>query len=171
MKRQILVDMDGVLADVYPQFLQLEKEMNGRDIDPKTLYGIKEPDAFPGFWELVRTEGFFLDAPVMEGSVEGLQYLNGRYSLLIVSAAVEFGIAMVDKVRWMERHFPFISKKQIVFCGTKEHIVGDVMIDDHLGNLGKFKGEKYMFAQPHNVNIPENGFKKVHSWAELMDLL
>lgn len=56
---------------------------------------------------------------MMDDSVDGLKYLNDNYNVLIVSAATEFSVGLVDKIYWLEKHFPFISKKQIILCGEK----------------------------------------------------
>jgi 5'-nucleotidase len=58
-------------------------------------------------------------------------------------------------------HFPFISWKQVVFCGNKSLIKADLMIDDHLKNLNNFDGETIMFIQPHSINKTDHHHKPV----------
>jgi len=57
--KQVLVDMDGVLADVYRQFQLFEEKESGRLIEIEELMGILELDAFPNGKRHVRAEGFF----------------------------------------------------------------------------------------------------------------
>ena len=169
--RQVLVDMDGVLADVYRQFQLYEERETGRLIDLKQLVGILELDAFPNGKKHVVSENFLRTAPVIEGSINGLKYLNEKYNVLIVSSATEFPQSLNEKMDWLNEHFPFISWKQIILCGEKKSIIGDVMIDDHPKNLDFFEGEKFIFTQPHNNLIKSNQYTRVNNWLEIMAML
>ncbi len=167
--KQVLVDMDGVLADVYRQFQLYEEKETGKQIPPERLVGTPELEVFPNGKKHVRSEGFFRTAPLIDDSVEGLKYLNDRYNVLIVSSATEFPQSLTEKVDWLKEFFPFISWKQIILCGEKNSIKGDIMIDDHPKNLDFFEGEKYIFTQPHNVLIESGEYKRVNSWQEIME--
>ncbi|MEI9865673.1 MAG: hypothetical protein WDN00_14205 [Limisphaerales bacterium] len=97
--------------------------------------------------------------------------MNDRYELFIVSAATEFPQSLGEKVEWLEEHFPFITWQQIVLCGSKKVITGDIMIDDHFKNLDFFKGRTLLFTQPHNQNQNDKGHERVNSWGEVARLL
>lgn len=171
MRSQVLVDMDGVLADVYAHFIALEYKESGIQLSKEDLYGKTEDEAFPSFRKLVNRPGFFRTAPLIPDSVEGLNYLNNKYNVLIVSSATEFPNSLYDKYSWLNEYFPFITWKQMIFCGTKDSIKGDVMIDDHIKNLSGFEGEKVLFTQPHNININCNEYKRVSGWKDIMAIL
>jgi len=170
MKR-VLVDMDGVLADVYAQMFKLEFEETGIRPTEQEINGRLEGDAFPSFHKIVRSKGFFRNAPVMEGSVEGLRYLNEKYNVVIVSSATEFPDSMGEKYYWLTEHFPFISWRQMIFCGSKEGICGDIMIDDHIKNLSHFEGRRILFTQPQNVFVEDESMERVGSWKEIVGML
>ncbi|PQA95605.1 5'(3')-deoxyribonucleotidase [Chryseobacterium shigense] len=170
MKR-IIVDMDGVMADVYHQLVQFEKRDSGREIEVNGLVGIPEIEAFPNGKKHVNEVGFFRTLPVMEGSREALEYINSKYELYIVSAGMEFPNSLREKFDWLAEHFPFISWEQIVLCGSKKVVHGDVMIDDYPKNLDHFAGEKIIFTQPHNKLIENENYKRVHSWEDIMKIL
>jgi 5'(3')-deoxyribonucleotidase len=144
--KQILVDMDGVLADVYSQFILMECDKYGIKIDVNTLNGKLESDRFPHYDVIVRSSGFFRTAPVMPGSIGGLKYLNSRYNVLVVSSATEFPDSLKEKLEWLNEFYPFISWKQMIFCGEKHSIKGDIMIDDHPKNLDFFEGKNFYSA-------------------------
>jgi 5'-nucleotidase len=170
MKR-ILVDMDGVLADVYSRFFQLHDEEFGKRLSVQDIAGMKEAEAFPNQLNWVNSPGFFRTVPVMPGSQSGLKKLNDSYDIVVISMATEFPHSLNDKQMWLVEHYPFISWKQIIFCGCKDIIQADIMIDDHLKNLDNFNGETIMFTQPHNMNLPDSRHKRVDSWAEIEKLL
>ncbi len=170
MKR-ILVDMDGVLADVYTRFLELYEEETGNRRSMDEIIGIKEGEAFPEVFRWVETPGFFRNIPVIPDSQRVLKLLNETYEIIVVSMATEFPASLTDKQLWLNDHFPFISWKQVVFCGNKSLIPADLMIDDHFKNLDNFNGETIMFIQPHNINNKDHRHKTVSTWAEIEKLL
>ncbi|WP_280743827.1 MULTISPECIES: 5'(3')-deoxyribonucleotidase [unclassified Parabacteroides] len=169
--KQILVDMDGVLADIYAHLIAYEYRESGILLNQQELNGKLEGEAFPSFEKVVRSKGFFRTAPVMEYSVEGLNYLNNKYKVLIVSSATEFPDSLTEKLAWLNEHFPFISWKQMIFCGSKDSICGDIMIDDHIKNLGSFPGRKILYTQPQNALIQDPSLERVNTWQEIVGML
>lgn len=169
MKR-ILVDMDGVIADVYTKFFDLHEEKYGVRLTIDDVKGRLEALAFADQRTWVNEAGFFRTVPVMPGSVEALRQLNEKYEIIIVSMATEFPLCLTDKRLWLMDHFPFITWRQMVFCGNKSLINGDIMIDDHIKNLDEFRGETIMFNQPHN--LPEKTrHRRVDNWEEILGIL
>jgi len=171
MKEILLVDMDGVLVDIYTTFFKLHEQETGQKLNLKDIAGLLEEEAFKNQRKWVSLPGFFRDLPVMPGSREALHKLNDRYKVIVVSLATEFPFCLTDKQLWMHDNFPFISWKQLVFCGDKNIVKADIMIDDHLKNLDNFKGETIMFTQPHNINLPDSHHRRVDSWKEIETLL
>ncbi len=171
MKSQVLVDMDGVLADVYGQFIKMEYRDSGIRLNREDLCGKSEEEAFPSFNRHVREAGFFRTAPLMEDSVEGLKLLNDKYNVLIVSSATEFPGSLIEKQQWLNEHFPFITWEQMIFCGRKDSIKGNIMIDDHLKNLRYFEGRKVLFSQPHNMCVQDQMYQRVTGWKDIMEML
>lgn len=171
MKKTVLVDMDGVLADIYPHFIALEEKESGIQLDIKSLDGKLEEDAFPSFYKIVNQPDFFRTVPLISDSVVGLAYLNNKYDVVVVSSATEFPTSLTAKHAWLGEHFPFITWKQMIFCGSKIHVKGDIMIDDHPKNLSNFDGQRILFSQPHNALICDNSFVRVHNWKEIMNML
>lgn len=170
-KEVILVDMDGVIADTYYQYIKYEEQETGRHISREEVKGLPEEEAFPHYNKHVREKGFFRTVPVAEGSVEGMKYLNDKYDLYIVSAATEFPNSLLDKREWLKEFFPFISWEQIIFCGRKDPVKGDIMIDDHGKNLDPFEGKKVLFTQPHNVYDDNPDYIRIDSWKEVVKVL
>lgn len=171
MKQQILVDMDGVLADVYSQFIAWEYKESGIQLKLEDLYGKTELDAFPSCIKHVRSIGFFRTVPIIPDSIEGLKYLNNKYKVLIVSSATEFPQSLIEKQEWLNEHYPFITWEQILFCGRKDSIKGEIMIDDHPKNLRTFEGKKIIFTQPHNIYIQDDNYQRVFEWKEIISNL
>lgn len=163
--------MDGVLADVYEQFIRYEFEETGRKIVRSETMGLPEWEAFPNGKKHVRQKGFFKNAPVVPFAGEVLTQLNKRYEVFIVSSAMEFPSSLEEKYFWMEEHFPFISWKQLVLCGSKTVVKGDFMIDDHFKNLDFFQGKTFLFTQPHNYSHDEKSHHRLNDWNEVAEIL
>ncbi len=163
--------MDGVLADVYRQFLEMHSREYGKQLTMKDVEGVPERDAIPGILKYVNSEGFFRNAPLIPGCQKYVSLINEKYKLYIVSAAMEFPLSLIEKQLWINEHFPFITWQQIVFCGSKEIIKADIMIDDHFKNLDYFTGETLLFTQPHNKFADPGKHKRVNTWDEIGQLL
>lgn len=170
MKR-LAIDMDGVLADVYSQFIKMHAEEFGEELLLADLEGKTEAEAFPRLLKHVNSKGFFRDAPLIAGCQEQVRKLNEKYKVFIVSAAMEFPGSLVEKQAWLNDHFPFITWQQMVFCGSKEIINCDIMIDDHFKNLDYFSGDTILFTQPHNKLADPKKHKRVNNWEEVNLLL
>ncbi len=169
--RNLLVDMDGVLLDIYHQFLKFEERETGSRQGSEALKGKLELEAFPDGVRYLNTPGFFREAPPMEGSVSGLKMLDNKYHVLVVSLATEYPGTIPEKIEWLNRNFPFLSWKQMVFCGDKSMIRGDILVDDHAKNLDHFDGERILYTQPHNINYTPRRGQRVNCWDELVSLL
>jgi 5'-nucleotidase len=165
----IAVDMDGVLADTETHFIQYYETESGEKIDLKTLQGVSESHYFPdktATMRYVHTPGFFRTLPLIPGSVDAVKKLMEDFDVYIVSAAMEFPLSLFEKKQWLEEHFPFISWKNIVFCGVKSIIKTDYLIDDHLKNLDNFSGIPLLFTAAHNFYV--NHHHRLNNWEEIL---
>lgn len=163
--------MDGVIANVYSQFIKLHAEEFGKILTMDEITGMPEAEAFPEILKYVNSRGFFLHAPVVEDSQQIVKELNDQYKVFIVSAAMEFPNSLVEKQSWLNEYFPFISWQQMVFCGSKTIIKADIMIDDHFKNLDYFAGATFLFTQPHNKLADDGRHTRVDTWKQVEKLL
>ncbi len=170
--QRIAVDMDGVLSDTVEQFIAWEYRENGIKRTIEELMGKPELEVFPNSKKYLHTKDFFRTTSVIKGSQETLERLNEKYKVFIVSAATEFPQSLTEKQAWLNEYFPFITWQQMVFCGSKEIIQADIMIDDHFKNLNGFNGElSILFTQPHNAHADNGRHRRVYSWEEIGGLL
>lgn len=166
--------MDEVIADTTSGMITWYKDNFVGNIDyPKMLEGQSLVKGFPEeHQKIVRQQlfepGFFRNLPVMPNSIEVINEMNKRYELFIVSAATEFPNSLKEKFDWLEEHFPFLNWQQVVLCGTKKIMHGDIMIDDHARHLTHFNGKAYLFSAPHNLN--ENHFERIKDWQHAAEI-
>lgn len=170
----LAVDMDEVLADAAKKLKAWYKRDYGTELSEKDLKGkdLKEaviPRRAGVFHQYANTPGFFRDLELMPDADEIMGKLNKKYDLYLVSAAVEFPNSLKDKYDWIQDNLPFISWKQICFCGMKYIIQTDIMIDDRTRNFKNFKGRKLLYYAHHNAL--ETGYERVQDWQEISDKL
>lgn len=168
-RKRIAIDMDEVIADVGPKFLDLyEREIGIRlakdDYWGKKIYQINGADRIR---EFLFDRGFFADLPVMPGSQEVVHELMEDFDIFITTAAMEFRHSLEDKYDWLLQHFPFIPWKNYVFCGDKSIIGAHYMIDDHAFNLHTFRGKGLLYTASHNIH--ETEFTRVNNWEEVRE--
>jgi 5'(3')-deoxyribonucleotidase len=169
MIKRLIVDMDDVIADATGQFIDYYEKEFGVRIERAVLNGKEEGEGFPDNHSVLREfpyrKNFFRTMQPNANSQEVLKNLNKKYELFIVSAAMEFPQSLTEKLDWLNEYLPFLSWKQIVFCGSKAVVHGDFMIDDLPHNLEKFNGEKFIFSAPHNLHL--NQFKRLENWEDV----
>jgi 5'(3')-deoxyribonucleotidase len=170
---KIAIDMDEVLADPIFKFIELYNRDYGIPLDLKIEPGNEIYQHIPQeinnkWFDYINEKGFFRNLPLIEGSVEAVKKLQEKYEVYIVSAAMEFPNSLEDKYHWLAEHFPFISWKNIMFCGEK--IVNtDIMIDDRAKNFIDFKGRTLLFTSPHNLLLTD--YERVNNWQDVLDKL
>ena len=170
--QRIAVDMDGVLSDTVEQFIAWEEKETGIRKTIEQVTGINELEAFPNSKKYLHAANFFRTALVIKDSQEIMARLNDKYDVYIVSAATEFPISLTEKQAWLNEYFPFITWQQMVFCGSKEIVRADIMIDDHFKNLDFFTGHtSLLYTQPHNAHAGNGRHKRVDNWQEIAAML
>ena len=171
---RVAVDMDEVIADSLTHHLGLYNQTTGQNLTPDIIRekGLKESVPLKHrevFARLPHDDGFFEDLGVIENSQHALQRLATEYDVFIASAAMEVPSSFDAKFRWLQRHFPFIPTSNIVFCGNKEVIDADYLIDDRSRHFARFRGTGILFTAPHNAR--ESAHLRVNNWNELLAIL
>lgn len=114
------------------------------------LYESVSPDHMDALTTEMDNGVFFRDIPLIEGCQAAIERLNLRYDVYITSAAMEFPSSLRAKYEWLLENFPFINPLRFVFCGSKNIINADVMIDDSPRHFEHFRGRGIVFSAPHN---------------------
>lgn len=168
-RKTIALDMDEVIADVIPSFLDIYEEAYGRRLTKGDYWGKKiyQIDGAMEIRDRLFERGFFRDLGVIPGSQEGVRALMEDYDVFITTAAQEFRNCLEDKYDWLQEHFPFIHWRNYIFCGDKRVMGTDYMIDDHARNLESFPGKGLLFTASHNID--EDRFTRVNNWMEVLD--
>ena len=150
---RIAIDMDEVIADSFRKHLSHYNRRAGASLTPEMISQRGLAELIPGegrddFNGIPHAPGFFADLEVIAGSQETLLELSRHHDIYITSAAMEVPSSFADKFQWMEKNFPFIPPSRIVFCGDKNIVNADVLIDDRSRHFKGFRGTGILFTAP-----------------------
>jgi 5'-nucleotidase len=171
-KKSIAIDMDNVIADVESHYIDWYEKQYGVKVAKSDIRGLPETEAFPdkeAIMKFLYTPGFFRTVPVMPGAQGALKKLMEQFEVYIVSAAMQFPQSLAEKQAWLAEHFPFISWRNIIFCGDKSIIATDYMIDDHTKNLDCCRGKALIYTASHNVAVSHH--TRINNWEEALGFL
>lgn len=161
-KPTVIIDMDEVLALLFPVWIRTLEERHLVSIDLRSLKTWNTHEHIPELephhvYEVLDEPNLYNRLPVKRGAKKGLKYINDNYDTIIVSAAPEDSpYAYWDKKVWLREHFPFIDTSRQYFTTrdkTRFMKPGDVLIDDGVHNLvahDEKGGFSICMAYPHN---------------------
>lgn len=169
MRKSIGIDMDEVLADTMGAILD---EFNRRtqlgitidQIVGKRIYDIM-PEHTKELRDILASDGFFRRLHVMKDAQEVVEKLSKQYDIYIVTAAMDVPTSFHDKYEWLRTHFPFLDPQHFIFCGRKDIVATDYLIDDNPRQLKGHRGKALMFTAPHNEGQTE--FTRLNNWKEV----
>lgn len=168
-RKKIAIDMDEVLADTLGAIIDGVNERANLGITVESLNGQKLKHVIPEHdglvTEILREPGFFRHLKVMPNAQEVVEKLNEHYDVDIATAAMDVPTSFHDKYEWLLEHFPFLDPQHFVFCGRKNIINADYLIDDNPRQLAIFEGESIMYTAVHNMN--HHDYKRVNGWKDV----
>jgi 5'-nucleotidase len=140
----ILVDMDGVIADLETPIVDMliEEHPHIERIpleDRNTFYlddqyrGV-EPD---WFWQAMQREGVFRNLPVIDGAQDGIARLVADgHDVYLCTTPVVSAHCIREKLAWVNEHFP-VLRKNVITTNDKTLVWGHFLIDDKEPVKGK----------------------------------
>lgn len=151
MKKQILLDCDGVLADFVTASLELHgKTFEDANVDKWDYFhdwGVTDREFFEpmgyDFWANIEPFPWAQD----------LLNVLSKHEVTICTAPILNPECFAAKAEWINKHFdiPF----QNIMIGKKKWLMAGngILVDDSEKNIEKFRaagGRAYLFPQPYN---------------------
>lgn len=168
----ILVDLDGVCADLLSVWLSLYNKEYGDDVQPHhitewdTHKFVKEECGLK-LYDYLATPNLFRDLPIISGCQKSLSNLvELGHRVIIATAAPTFvETSHFDKYAWVKKHLPFLGgKKNFVALDDKNLLKGDLLIDDGPHNIKSFSGLTCAFDTSYNKDVEATW--RVSGWEE-----
>ena len=144
---RILVDVDGIITDTLPAWLQRIYETTGVRAYPHEIskWNLNENApldqvAIADLLAPLNKRGFTLNLPMMADADIFLKKLYDAGHDISVVTARHGGICIPETIEWFEMMMPWLSvHKKLWFCHDKHRITADVIIDDKAEYLIDYK--------------------------------
>ncbi|MGV3587382.1 MAG: 5' nucleotidase, NT5C type [Adhaeribacter sp.] len=171
-KQSIAIDMDDVMTDAVGRFIELYRKEFNEDLPDlrlpcRNLDNTVPPERLALVKQFPHRPDFFKDMDLQENCQDVVRQLQEKYEVYIATAAMEFEHCLTHKYNWLKQHFPFISWTHIIFCGHKNILGTDYLLDDAERNLKTFKGTPLVYTAPHNAHL--TGYTRLNNWQEVAD--
>jgi 5'(3')-deoxyribonucleotidase len=171
----VLIDMDGVCAEIHDYWLELYNKDYDDNLSPDQvvswdLHKYVKEDCGLKIYEYLKEPGFFLGAPVVEGCAKSLRTLKneGLNIILVTATPNNSPTAHYEKVKWVSRNLPFLNTKNFVSTSRKDLVRGDLLLDDAVHNLDSFTGIPCAFRRPWNLR--RNYRFSIETWPQFTEL-
>jgi 5'-nucleotidase len=139
-----LVDMDGVVADLeggLHDYIAANFPKAIRRSDVSNIWAVEEQYdnlSREALTPLFDSERFFLDLPVVEGAIEGVNALAEVAEVFFCSTPTSSVYCGGEKQVWIAKHFPNF-KRRLILTKDKTVVRGDILIDDKPEITGYFE--------------------------------
>jgi 5'-nucleotidase len=135
MSRTILVDMDGVVADLDGELIKTlrERKLDAIANQVKDRKEYEYSSAIEQQCRKIMAEpGFFLRLPPIEGAVQALNEMKkqGHCVWFCSSPLKEYQFCLPEKYKWVEQHFGIEWTRCIMITPDKSLAKGHYLIDD-----------------------------------------
>lgn len=175
----LMLDMDNVITDgnilncieeFYQEKMDLTKITNYKLVQELTKEKTTE------FWEYMKSQDFYGNAPLLDNCYEVLEKLNQKYDIYVVTSYIwreagDFSAkCLSEKYEYLKKALPFISPEKYIFTTNKTMINFDIAIDDKPENLKNAK-KKILFDAWHNQEVKDTSLIRVKNWKEIEKIL
>lgn len=170
---RIGLDMDGVIADIYPFWLYLlnryhKEGLQAKDITDWNVHNFCKNATPPEVYRFLEQRGFFRFLEPMKNACEIIDlWINEGHDVSIITTCQR---GQEDKRDWLEDHIQNFKKLNLYFVnGNKQRIHCDIFVDDSVSNLVKYSLEHpsslvLCYDQHHNHMYKGS---RVSNWDEL----
>ena len=173
----ILVDVDNVLEDLISAWVKALNIKYDRNVNPDDINEWDIMKFFPGLsrnqvFSPLHTKELWESLTPIPGAEEYLKKLvdDGHNVVLLTSAHPD---TVSYKYKFINKYFPYISFKDIIFASRKQMVKGDVLIDDAPHNLVGGDYIKILMNAPHNTSFKafDYNIMRVNTWQEIYELI
>lgn len=159
MKKPVLIDCDGVVADFVGTCLDYAKSVGVEPLSPEQIkMDIKKYDLWKqaDLGNAVLREGFCYNIKLIEGAQEFVQAIRDMdIPIMFVTSPYEGSKHWhYERYQWLKTHFN-INRKEIMFATEKRYVGGITLIDDKADNVlnwQRYNAPRFgiLIAQPWN---------------------
>jgi 5'(3')-deoxyribonucleotidase len=165
-KTTFVVDLDGVLRDIFSQMIKLYNNEFGENLKSEDVKNYDVEVSFPKahaaygssyhyFFEK-HADYVFLLSPPMEGAVEAIKRLK-EYGKIVIATIQPTTHNKILALKWLDKWG--VPYDEIRFVDTKAGVKCDYFIEDYPKNMEGADGLKILIDAPYNQGVDEvNGW-------------
>jgi 5'-nucleotidase len=176
---RILVDMDGVIADLEQEFLQRWRKRHAEKfyvpLEKRTAFYVKDdyPEELkPMVDEILLEASFFREIIPVPGAKEALEEMQARgFEVFICTSPLStYKNCVLEKYDWVEKYMGPTWVRQVILTKDKTILRADVLIDDKpviTGAEDTPGWEHILYDRPYNRNVN----KRRLTWENWRDII
>jgi 5'(3')-deoxyribonucleotidase len=169
MDKTIAIDLDDVLCNLSKMWIKLHNKQHNANLNIEqvlnwdiALVAQNGKEAYKYF----QIPELYDDMPVMEGALEGVNYLRDL-GCKIIFATISSPNTYGRKYKWLEDNGFQPELSEYVECRkSKSALLGDIIIDDNFKNIREFQGIGLLFDRPWNWQY--NYGLRVKNWQDII---
>lgn len=169
------IDFDDVVTNTLDVWIDWLNNKHNLSVTHSEIDSWKLVDFFPTLtkaelYEPLNTPEFWDEVSIKPGAQEVIGKLieEGHQIYIITSSYYETLPYKFN--RCLFKHFPNLTKENIIICYNKSLIKADMLMDDGEHNLRNFSGIKIIFDMPHNQDCKSADFR-ISNWQEFYNLV
>lgn len=175
---KIAIDFDSTLFPTMETVLDIYNKRHNTNILLSQIITYNLHDSLPAdvadelFAMFVEKE-VYLSLQPYRGAVRAVKALveHGHEIYIATSTDVR---NMEWKEELLQKHFPFIPKKNLIRIYNKELLNVDVLVEDNIDNLKNTFAHQVCFNQPWNVDEDADyvwSIYRIHHWGEINNVI
>ena len=176
---QILVDMDGVIANfekgIVDKFIELHPDQKHIPLEQRTVFYVKEQyptHLQPLVEEIYLAPGFYRSLPTIPGSLEALSEMRKKKHdvYICTSPLSQYQNCVLEKFEWVEANLGMDWIKKIIITKDKTIVKGDILIDDkpEVKGVETPSWEHVLYTQPYNSSVTQKRRLTWQNWKQVL---
>ena len=175
---RIAIDFDEVLFATLEKVLEIYNKRHGTNIELSqittyNLYDNFDSEVADELIELFVEKDVYSSLQPYKGAVRAVKSLVEQGHEVYIATATD-----VRNMEWKEellqRHFPFVPKKNLIRIHNKSLLNVDVLVEDKIDNLKSTFADRVCFDQPWNQDNDSDyvySIYRIHHWGEINNVI
>ena len=174
----ILVDIDSTITNFGEMLLLANNQLHDTHYRYTDITSYDWFDkTFDNPWEPTEYQCFWNNVEVNPAAITAIERWIRQGHQVYLCTASHFNDMLVYKIkRTLEPFNPkLVNERNVIIAQDKSAIMGNIMIDDFVGNLVEFNGVRICYAQPWNEKYIDifryNDWNKINSIVEVYNYI
>lgn len=175
---KIAIDFDETLFPTLTKVIELYNKIHNTNLELSQITTYNLYDCLPAevadeLLELFVDKETYSCLQPYKGAVRAVKTLVEQGHEVYVATSTD-----VRNMEWKEevlqKHFPFIPKKNLIRIHNKALLNVDILVEDKMDNLTQTFADRICFNQPWNVDERKDyaySIYRIHHWSELNNVI